>query len=843
MTFFGASIPSIFQETNEEFAIAKADVFLREGPSTSFPVLGVIKLEDTIQILKSDNSIWSKVEYKGIIGFTSNKYIEEIEYQPISKIDLELSSEKRMNSNEYGFLWLILVLTFLFIFSYSAYRYGKKLRNKHTTSLLAFFGGTIGLHRFYLNQVWRGILYIIFSWTFLSTLIGIIDFISFLIIDDDKFDAKYNGKSAVNYGEENLNWTKKINEVKIDSQNSIVNDDKKEYREKSTKDDLKLSELSENSNESVNFSENDGIIDVSNEKIHTEIVQEEFEEVPYWPHQYIYSYEPINSASNSHKRFYSKYKSNFLNGILLDIKSNTNYAFILHFDLLNDFQRHNDINKLLEQFIFLGKSCAKTKYYNLHALIDILRTRNDSSSLEMLQKLENPSYQYEVGFSDYDPDQYKLGALYKSKLKLSNGETKLLNKFYNSPNVFNSIEGCCIAIIKQYLLVVQELESNFDKAGGSLNSQINGLQRLVKDHYKIGDNFYELKYINQRVQSETYLTIFKRVENSIRDNYRHNRKISDRFPYSENKLNTNFEELIGKSLDVIIDGLKSKIKEPDRPTLLELNSQNVSRWKFEFDLYKQTLSKGNVEEFEEGIIFLENVNQKNPNIKTIFYDASKTVYKYSKVLSLKYYVKYIDYDLKSDKVQDKQLTQTVKKILFETESQFIEFSSIIDELKKGGSVEDALNKLDDFYTPKRKKIMLNSEEIQIVESKHSKTMHILNKYLEGEGVEDNKELDSKNESEIPVDEIIINQNKEMDFSEKITLSIIQKEFLLKIANKNFSIYQVEAEEFALKNGIQKNHLIDSINEVCFDVLEGEVLIEEDEDCYIVEESYYREIVN
>ena len=63
MTFFGASIPSIFQETNEEFAIAKADVFLREGPSTSFPVLGVIKLEDTLQILESDNSIWSKVKW------------------------------------------------------------------------------------------------------------------------------------------------------------------------------------------------------------------------------------------------------------------------------------------------------------------------------------------------------------------------------------------------------------------------------------------------------------------------------------------------------------------------------------------------------------------------------------------------------------------------------------------------------------------------------------------------------------------------------------------------------------------------------------------------------------
>lgn len=64
------------------------------------------------------------------------------------------------------------------------------MRNKTVAGLLAFIGGTVGLHRFYLGQVGLGILYIFFFW--ISWLIGIIDAIVFLSMDEDEFNARFN---------------------------------------------------------------------------------------------------------------------------------------------------------------------------------------------------------------------------------------------------------------------------------------------------------------------------------------------------------------------------------------------------------------------------------------------------------------------------------------------------------------------------------------------------------------------------------------------------------------------------------------------------------------------------
>lgn len=67
---------------------------------------------------------------------------------------------------------------------------------KNTTIILALFLGTFGAHRFYLKQYWRGILCILFSWTFIPTIISIIDVIIFAIMSEKKFNEKYNTLKA-----------------------------------------------------------------------------------------------------------------------------------------------------------------------------------------------------------------------------------------------------------------------------------------------------------------------------------------------------------------------------------------------------------------------------------------------------------------------------------------------------------------------------------------------------------------------------------------------------------------------------------------------------------------------
>ncbi|HMG82735.1 MAG TPA: NINE protein [Ferruginibacter sp.] len=66
------------------------------------------------------------------------------------------------------------------------------MKSKTTAAILAFFLGGLGIHRFYLGQSGKGFLYLIFCWTFIPSIIALVDFIVFLTMDESAFNAKYN---------------------------------------------------------------------------------------------------------------------------------------------------------------------------------------------------------------------------------------------------------------------------------------------------------------------------------------------------------------------------------------------------------------------------------------------------------------------------------------------------------------------------------------------------------------------------------------------------------------------------------------------------------------------------
>lgn len=81
-----------------------------------------------------------------------------------------------------------------------------------TTTILAFFLGGIGAHRFYLGQGGLGLLYLVFCWTFIPAILGFIDFIIFLTMDERKFNAKYN-LGEVLYQTRNINTAEELEKL------------------------------------------------------------------------------------------------------------------------------------------------------------------------------------------------------------------------------------------------------------------------------------------------------------------------------------------------------------------------------------------------------------------------------------------------------------------------------------------------------------------------------------------------------------------------------------------------------------------------------------------------------
>lgn len=85
------------------------------------------------------------------------------------------------------------------------------------------------------------------------------------------------------------------------------------------------------------------------------------------------------------------------------------------------------------------------------------------------------------------------------------------------------------------------------------------------------------------------------------------------------------------------------------------------------------------------------------------------------------------------------------------------------------------------------------------------------------------------------------QTPQTIFMEGIQFSAIQNTVVIHFAKSNFTVPQFELEQMAKDHGAFKNQLIDSINECCYELLD-DVLIEEEEDNYIIYEHYYQNIL-
>jgi hypothetical protein len=66
---------------------------------------------------------------------------------------------------------------------------GKK---KTTAGICALLVGGLGVHKFYHGSWGWGILYILFIWTFIPAILGVIEGIVYLTMDDATYDSKYN---------------------------------------------------------------------------------------------------------------------------------------------------------------------------------------------------------------------------------------------------------------------------------------------------------------------------------------------------------------------------------------------------------------------------------------------------------------------------------------------------------------------------------------------------------------------------------------------------------------------------------------------------------------------------
>jgi TM2 domain-containing membrane protein YozV len=66
------------------------------------------------------------------------------------------------------------------------------MKDRNTAGILAILLGGVGIHKFYLGRGLQGLIYLLFCWTFLPAILGVVEGIIYLTMSEQAFHAKYN---------------------------------------------------------------------------------------------------------------------------------------------------------------------------------------------------------------------------------------------------------------------------------------------------------------------------------------------------------------------------------------------------------------------------------------------------------------------------------------------------------------------------------------------------------------------------------------------------------------------------------------------------------------------------
>jgi hypothetical protein len=385
-----------------------------------------------------------------------------------------------------------------------------------------------------------------------------------------------------------------------------------------------------------------------------------------------------------------------------------------------------------------------------------------------------------------------------------------------------------------------ELKNKCIQEGTTIDGQSSEIADLIaRKHFRYRKNSQNYKFCIESKINEIYTFVFKFCENAVREHYGHKRKISTDTFYNEAEIKVFFETKITPKITEPIPILISKVSLPDEATEIELYTQNVNRWRIQFEELTKNYSC-NPKEFFDAIILLGKLNKKNPSIKNIFFEAFKFIVSRDRQSALELYIYYVYHNLKSVNFENKKLAKNIQKSLFKTGEQLQDFEKIVVDLIRDKDLDKALKGIFKIYENKRKKIQLDISSIKEVQKQHSGTVELLNKYLKDDFEDEIIAVKIPAEKPLKIQEISNEEACNSAFINTLAFTKIHIEALELFAKNNFSILQSEMELFAKSKGVFKNQLIESINDTCYEILD-DLLIEEEGDYFTINSNYFQKI--
>ncbi|MFM2016889.1 MAG: hypothetical protein RL007_545 [Bacteroidota bacterium] len=777
------------------------DLNVRSEPSANSPSIAVVKKGDHLTVLDSTSSFWYKVAYNGDTGYAAKKYLTHLEETPATNRTAPKNVKKTDKLNVDGIKIGILVCSgiALLIFTWAASRIGKS-KKKLGQATPASHTNSVPAPQSALEN---------------NSIVGS----SNGKLVNETFPVKPNQHSPYTLSPES-----KSRSVKT------------EASEENTEVPVPKIKVTITVNSKPFTQKDDSIIDITGKAgIIPEVVitgLKKYEPgVPYWSHQYIYSVNELTRASKEQRTFYQEFRSAFLGGTYYDVEGNSNYPFTLMFDLEQESQNSNNVEWLNKQYDLLKKYYPKTGNYTLDILI---KNYQRVQATEKAAELQSQKPTYSNSSYDFHADYWGLGTRYKSKLNLTEDQAKRLNKLIDTSNNFNSIEYVAHNLIRSFFASVEMLEKHFISCGTTFEAEVNQIAALeISKHYKFRKGSANYKELMSRFPSTIDQVIYKTGENIFREHFFIGRKTEMTWYVKSSEALEIFHAKFGDTINRSVSEYLKTAEAPNDKTEIEFNQYSKARWKNKLEGIK--LGNLNHQKFYDEVCELGIQNAKNPAVENIFFESSKHIAKSDKITALKLYVHYVDHDLRSVTFDNKQLTKTIQKSLFQTTEQSVEFERILMELIKDKDINKALTAVETIYQPKRRKISLDRNKIKEVQEQHSETVELLNEYLQ-----DTDDGISATTFYEPVSKPEIVHTSSL-FRADLQLNEMQVTTLVMLCKNGFSVSVSDLDQFAKSNGAFRGSLIDGINDKCYDALD-DVLIEDNGDTYTINESYYTKLL-
>jgi len=356
------------------------------------------------------------------------------------------------------------------------------------------------------------------------------------------------------------------------------------------------------------------------------------------------------------------------------------------------------------------------------------------------------------------------------------------------------------------------------------NKQLNKQLPLVKEH------FSQIFCIEETIRF--YLRVFREFPPNKQTDYMLNRKLVqycihlikvkyDFKPETTDQLLMLQQHFSSNDIALIEKHAKSIVPLNDEEEK-KLFSHDNQRWKRKYDEILPAFDANNPDDFYGNIIRLASLNKdvRLVDTRNIFYKSYLFMVEHHKETSLKLYLHYLNVKSTSSSFKHKQISTRNTSKLFDNKEKKVKFDAICKKLIKDHKLEKALEGVSEIYQPVRRKIHLNIESIQEAKAKQANVAKILGTYLN-----DEPEVETIENTELIETNTTGNNQKEL--------------FDLFISNA-YRLNQQEVNIFVQSKGLFKDQFIESINEQYYETLD-DLLIEEEEDEFILNEEYYKEV--